>query len=1000
MGAIFISYRRGDTPGFALTLYKELGRCFNASEVFYDQEDRHHIRYGDDWFEKIRAALGTAKVFLAVIGPGWLHAADEEGNRRLCQESDIVRWEIEEALKRQVNGELKIIPILMNGAGFPKNPAELPASLVDLTKAQACPLSGNPADFDNHFEKLLECIASVPGIPRPFTSARQSPVFHIIDYNLTQYFSDPADNLPLFYQTLHETEKVTVTASAATVALHGMGGVGKTQLALKYCEDFKDEYAGVWWFRAGNLDLLEQECKYFCEVNKVNILDNEKGQSHRAVRRWMLEQPRWLLVYDNAEAQYGEHKKDNLHPLLPGGDHHILITSRSNYWEGLAKPIALDAWNEEQSLVFLRKRLAKAANNEELRQLSHALGGLPLALEQACAYINKNNFTVVAYCRELENWEDEERLLTEEESLATNYPHSVFATLSLAFHRLSDTAKELLRLCACCAPEPIPEMLFRTPTAILPESLRKVSEDELLWRKTVAALADYALVQRVPVDLTLPGEKERQTEHSLLLHRLTQAVVTHKLCELSADLPVLTKLLYAVFPRKLKSSTGWPLAKVLAPHVLSVEKYINTGHLPFELFSTVLDRLGTYYQIGPALYEQADSIFSRNLARCENLLGPDDPNTLASMNSKALIFCDMGKYRAAKELQEQLLERSRTLLGLNHPDTLADMHNLASTLLSLGDYNKAKTMQEQILEQNKKLLGLEHPETLNALSSLACTLRELGDYVGARNLHLEAFKGRKKTLGLSHRDTFTNLDNLALVYGDLGDYKKACILHKQALDKMKEILGLNHPTTLTSMCNLGVASGMTGNVHEARNLFEQVLEHRVERLGMNHPDTTKAAWNLFNVLDEIGDHASMETVFNDNLLWLLADDVELQSGDQQVVKDGLKRFIKNHTPTHSVLEVLENAVACIDDCNYMKAKELLMPVFNVMREHIDVKDPTLTAVAWYLFYSLAQLEETKIAQWIFNTHLFWLHDADPEPLDDWQQQIQKEHFSEKPLECP
>lgn len=371
MSLIFISYRRDD-GGYGRALYEFLCHWYDDAEVFYDHEN---LGPGQKFRPELTKAIRRSKVFLAVIGPHWF---SERNRQRLADADDTTRGEIQTALEQESAGQVTIIPVLCGGAGVPdKLPSEI-ATLCDSNVYHLPESQYRPAQ-----QKLLEHLKSFGLTPlyRPGHGTTQT--FHTIDHNLTPYFSDPVGNLPLLYTTLHKTGQAAVLASAATATLHGMGGVGKTQLALKYSWDFRDEYAGVWWFRAEDMGRLQQDCQQFCERCGIQVYTGEKH--HQAVKRWLQEQPSWLLVYDNAEAQYGE-QKETLHQFLPGSGHHVLITSRNNCWEGLAKPIELDVWDEEQALEFLRKRLVKATD-EELRLLSRALGGLPLALEQACAYI-------------------------------------------------------------------------------------------------------------------------------------------------------------------------------------------------------------------------------------------------------------------------------------------------------------------------------------------------------------------------------------------------------------------------------------------------------------------------------------------------------------------------------------------------------------------------------------------------------------------------------------
>jgi tetratricopeptide (TPR) repeat protein len=604
-----------------------------------------------------------------------------------------------------------------------------------------------------------------------------------------------------------------------------MGGVGKTQLALKYSHDFRDEYAGVWWFRAEDLGRLQQDCQQFCERCGVQVFTGE--EHHQAVKRWLQGQPRWLLVYDNAEAQYGE-QKESLHPFLPGGDHHVLITSRNNCWDGLAKPIELDVWDEEQALEFLRKRLVKATDGE-LRALCTALGGLPLALEQACAYIIKVGVSVDGYCKALEDWEKGEKLLDRKDSLATGYSHSVLATLSLAFGRLSQAARELLRLCAWCAAEPIPESVFRGGVSFLPETLGGIVADELRWREVVAELSGYALVQVVVVDLTPNGAAERVTEQALLLHRLTQEAIRRRVSEPEKDSGVVVELLCAAYPNDPMYPQQWPSCAVLMPHVLGLETFcVEGGWIKPERYAWLLHGAAGY-----------------------------------------VLYSSVGMYRDATKMLQRALEMVKDKYGEEHHDTLAIKNNIALTYKRQGDFETALQLEKQVYDIRIRTLGNEHNDTLASLNSIAETLWELGDNRGARALEEEALETRRRILGEGHPDVLFSMHNLAVTLSDLGDYSGARELEEKALEIYLRLYGEEHPETLRAYKNISMTLKAQGDFSSARGLLEETLPTCRKVFGLKHHDTSIPAFNLFALYMDLGLVEEARILYHSDLAWIL-----------------------------------------------------------------------------------------------------------------------------------
>src|SRR5262245_51760110 len=247
--SIFISYR-SDNGGYAGRLYASLCSYFDTQEIFFD---RFSIRAGDHLPRIIQDALGAAKVVLVLITPDWLI---DINRRATVADLDFVRAEIEMALKASggsvaASGSPKIIPVLLGNAPPPSLPAlheTLRAGLEALVRLKMHQ-QGDIPDWDRHFAELLDLIAAVPDVPAPRyrPPATVAKPYRIIEHQLSPHFRDPRNFLGELRETLSKGHSAAIVVPAS---LYGMGGVGKTQLALKYTLDYREHYAGVWWFRA------------------------------------------------------------------------------------------------------------------------------------------------------------------------------------------------------------------------------------------------------------------------------------------------------------------------------------------------------------------------------------------------------------------------------------------------------------------------------------------------------------------------------------------------------------------------------------------------------------------------------------------------------------------------------------------------------------------------------------------------------------------------------
>ena len=841
--SIFISYRRSDAGGHAGRLHDRLTHWFDADDLFFDAE---HINPGDLFPQRLADGIDGAKIVLVLIGPDWL---SEINRRATLPESDFVRGEVERALKRLAGPSgPKVIPVLL-GIGAPPAAAELHASLragiAPLLSLDVHTFQGKNADWNHQFVRLRELLAKVPGVPAPRFRAPVGAVqpFRVIEQSLSPHFSDPNHTLATLQRAL---EASAAAAIVSPVAIHGMGGVGKTQLALKYSLEFRDRYAGVWWLRAETDTTLQLDALDCCRFIGAAVGEGESPSL--ALKRWLGQvEPGaapWLLVFDNAEDPAA------LRPNLPErGCHHVLITSRNPAWSGIARPVATVVWTPEEGADFLAHRLPGHVSSQDpaaLRELSDALGGLPLALEQAAGFLDETGMPAADYTAQVRGY-DSAALVLDEGRAATGYERSVLATLSMAFPRLGEDAAQLLRLLSFCAPDPVPERLFREHPEHLPAALADTARQPLRWEKAVAALRRYSLAERIhiPALERLPGQPNERKEPALQLHRLTQEVARHRIvADPQADAGVLLMLLLHALPTEPTLPVHWPRYASLVPHVLQVD--CLSAHIAVDRrrLCVLLGRSAGYFKDGPALYATARSIFERTLAMERKDLGDDHPATLTVMSNLAGALLAQGDLAGAHALHKHALAVCSRVQGDEHPDTLNSMNNLAGALYAQGDLAGARTLGQQALAVRRRALGDEHPDTLTAMNNLAGTLRAQGDLPGALVLHKQALAVSRRVLGDEHPDTLISMSNLAGALHAQGNLGSARALAEQALAVRRHVLGDEHPDTVTSMNNLAGMLFAQGDLAGARSLGEQALAVSRRVLGDEHPDTLTAMNNL------------------------------------------------------------------------------------------------------------------------------------------------------------
>lgn len=404
MGSIFISYRRADAAGHAQNLFDRLSAWFDAeSELFFDGAS---IDSGQHFPQRLVSGVDAASVVLVLIGPGWV----EEVRRRAADAAqvDFVRVEVERALARRARGEsVLVVPVLMTDVKMP-SADELGERLASL--APLCAIHGHEfgggkqATRDFQFSLLRDLIARHPHAPRERLRDRSGAAlpWSVVDHSVSPHFQDPNGLLLALRAQLEGGSPAAVVGAvegkggAKTAALHGMGGIGKTQLALAYSHAYRDHYAGVWWLRAESASgqgdaLLQQDALAACAAVGVSV--PEGASPSQVLKQWLGGQKApWLLVFDNAD------DADALRKHLPvPGVHHVVITSRRPDWGGVARTLKLETWTPQQGADFLVRRLGERAVRTDAETLALELGGLPLALDQAASYVAKRGVTVAKY---------------------------------------------------------------------------------------------------------------------------------------------------------------------------------------------------------------------------------------------------------------------------------------------------------------------------------------------------------------------------------------------------------------------------------------------------------------------------------------------------------------------------------------------------------------------------------------------------------------------------
>jgi tetratricopeptide (TPR) repeat protein len=636
-----------------------------------------------------------------------------------------------------------------------------------------------------------------------------------------------------------ETALARYEGRVAITALHGLRGVGKTTLAAAFGERHRADYRATWWIRAQTEASMRADLVALgVRLGWVGAADKEEPALAAAMERLRYEGEGILLIFDNAI------DADALKPHLPrGGAARVLITSNAHAWRGLAEPVEIRLWPKEIGADYLIARTGREGERVAAEALSEALGGLPLAHEQAAAYCEDLGVEFAEYRRRFAA--ATVKFLDDKDHAPAEYhDHRTIAgtfTLGIDEAAKRHPAAELLIVhAALLAPGPIPLFLFSEARDKFGEPLASTLADDGL-DKAVAALRAFGLVDREAI---VDESHASITTDAIRLHRLVREIAVARREGEARDQMrrALVAALAAVYPvDDLRNPASWPRCAPLTPHLLAICQTEMADATASAECADLLDRAGSYFIWRRAAYSGARTLFGRALAIRERALGPEHPDTAQSFDHLAYLIRYQGDLAGARPLGERALAIREKALGPEHPDTAWSLNTLAVLLWDQGDLGGARPLGERALAIFEKVLGPEHPATAWSLNLLAILLRAQGNLAAARPLGERALAIFEKVLGPEHPATAQGLNNLTALLQDQVDLAGARPLGERAVAICEKALGPEHPDTAWSLNLLAGLLRTQGDLAGARTLCERALAIFEKALGPEHRST---AWSL------------------------------------------------------------------------------------------------------------------------------------------------------------
>ena len=629
------------------------------------------------------------------------------------------------------------------------------------------------------------------------------------------------------------------SATLVTQAVAGMGGIGKTQLAVEFCYRYGHFFRGVHWLNAAEPAGIEAEVAACGRDMGVEPWpDKQPEQVALTLRAWAGSGPR-LVVLDNLEGVAAAEAW--LARLATGGTVRVLITARRSRWPaelGL-RPLRVPLFSVEESRAYLRHYLpAERAADADLDALAERLGRLPLALKLAGCYLEgPGRLRVADYVARLGEALAHPSLRGEagaEER--AGHDLGLAASFALSWDRIGDeTARQVFLMAGYCAPnEPIPCQVLEQSAGLDEEGCDRAVKallglGLLDWEAGAAGpalhplLAEFARGVLTPLPGAAPASPAEQARGE-------------GSGSLSAVAKALARLAYEA------NMTGLPASFLpLRAHVEAAAGHCEAAGP--EPAGTLWNNLG-YHRKMVADYAGARAAFQRALRIDEKAYGPDHPNVARDISNLGSVLRDLGDLAGARAACERALRIWQKVLGPKHPQVAIGVNNLGNVLRDLGDLAGARAAYERALRIDEKAYGPDHPDVARDVNNLGLVLHDLGDLAGARAAFQRALRIDEKALGPDHPDVAIRVNNLGRVLRDLGDLAGARAAFERALRIDEKAYGPDHPNVARDVNSLGSVLQDLGDLAGARAAYERALAILEQFLPPDHPSIRMARGNL------------------------------------------------------------------------------------------------------------------------------------------------------------
>ena len=711
--SLFLSYAHEDEEWLKkLRTHLSLLR---RQKIISDWYDRLLVP-GTDWSRTIDQRLEQASLILLLVSADFL-ASD------YCYEVEMQR-----ALKLHETGQAKVIPIAVRPVDWKDAP---------FAHLQALPKDAKPlSTWDNEDIALVDVVDGLRRAIEHLTSSSPhsvhctAPRIWQVPFSPNPFFTGREDLLQTL--TMRFQPAPSTPLSQRIQMLSGMGGTGKTQLAVEYAYRYAAQYDAVFWVRAQTVRLAKTDYLALAGILDLKDLEEKNKRDEQrlinAVCQWLQTHSRWLLILDNLENLEDLKQIQAWLPKISEG--HILLTTQLQITGRFAQRLSLDELLEDDGAVLLLRRAGildeqdtLATAPEEMRvqaiQISTELGGLPLALDQAGAYIEETKCSLAKYLQDYHT--HEKKLLKERGENAFDHPDPITTTVLLSQHkvyRASPAASDLLKLLTFLYPDAIPEEIITVSASKLGSLLGPVAADSMEWKLAIKELFTYSLM------------KCNSEKHIFSIHRLVQTILKNELSQSTQRRWVMraVEVVNGIFQEddgKWRQRYSLYLPQVYACATL-IEQWEMISSDAVQLLTSAALYLQEIFH-----FFEAEALIRQVLTLLYRQPGGHPLIVASNLQRLAGLLVEQGKYRDAEPIYEYAFTICEHLLGVEHLDTVTIGVDFARLYFYLAQYDKAFPFLEHAYDIRERVLGPDHLEVATVLEILAALYQEQGKYAEA-----------------------------------------------------------------------------------------------------------------------------------------------------------------------------------------------------------------------------------------------------------------------------